>query len=77
VTFGHYPDDTKLGQMRAELTTQALRPGVAPVAKHESEEHAAAIPADRVIDNSGDMAQLLVEVESAWVSPGASASLPA
>ena len=23
VTFGQYPDDTKLGQMRAELTTQA------------------------------------------------------
>jgi tetratricopeptide (TPR) repeat protein len=23
MTFGHYPDDTKLGQMRAELTTQA------------------------------------------------------
>jgi hypothetical protein len=23
VTFGHYPDDTKLGQMRAELTIQA------------------------------------------------------
>lgn len=52
------------------------RPDTVPVATHVSESHVMSLRADRVIDNSGDLAALLVNVEDAWTQAVHHRTLP-